>query len=160
MQLSQLSTIHLFWKDNDRLSWLPSYWRCLLRDRERPNKLQQWCIYVFWTQGGAPVQATRFWSSLCPYATLRGQHISPAGMNLTWLSMPPAMGKYKHIYSSVIDTDVLCAVCVYWLLVLCVLFSPAAASLAPTEQLVLTTIRQEASEPQDPGEGTGATMRC
>lgn len=40
------------------------------------------------------------------------------------------------------------------------LFSPAAASLAPTEQLVLTTIRQEASELQDPGQGTGATMRA
>ncbi len=40
----------------------------------------------------------------------------------------------------------------------CVLFSPAAASLAPTEQLVLTTIRQEASELQDPGQGAGAAM--
>lgn len=40
------------------------------------------------------------------------------------------------------------------------LFSPAAASLAPTEQLVLTTIRQETSELQDPGEGAGATMRA
>lgn len=46
------------------------------------------------------------------------------------------------------------------LLSCCVLFSPAAASLAPTEQLVLTTIRQQASELQDPGQGTGATMRA
>lgn len=38
------------------------------------------------------------------------------------------------------------------------LFSPAAASLAPTEQLVLTTIRQEASDLPD--QGTGATMRA
>lgn len=58
--------------------------------------------------------------------------------------------------------DVLCVVCVYLLVVLCVLFSPAAASPVPTEQLVLTTIRQEASEPQDPGQGqgAGATMRA
>lgn len=49
---------------------------------------------------------------------------------------------------------------VYIDLLSCVLFSPAAASLAPTEQLVLTTIRQEASELQDPGQGTGATMRA
>lgn len=40
------------------------------------------------------------------------------------------------------------------------LFSPAAASLAPTEQLVLTTIRQDASELQDPGQGASATMRA
>lgn len=46
---------------------------------------------------------------------------------------------------------------VYWLVVLYVLFSPAAASLAPPEQLVLATIRQEASELQDPAQ---ATMRA
>lgn len=40
------------------------------------------------------------------------------------------------------------------------LFSPATASLVPTEQLVLTTIRQEASELQDPGQGASATMRA
>lgn len=38
------------------------------------------------------------------------------------------------------------------------LFLLALASLAPTEQLVLTTIRQEASELQDPG--TVTTMRA
>ena len=32
--------------------------------------------------------------------------------------------------------------------------------LVPTEQLVLTAIRQEASELQDPGQGAGATMRA
>lgn len=46
------------------------------------------------------------------------------------------------------------------LLSCCVLFSPAAASLAPTEQLVLMAIRQEVSDLQDPGQGTGATMRA
>lgn len=41
------------------------------------------------------------------------------------------------------------------------LFSPTAASLCPpTEQLVLSTIRQEASQLQDPGQGAGATMRA
>lgn len=40
------------------------------------------------------------------------------------------------------------------------LFSPAAAFLVPTEQLVLTTIRQEASELQDPGQVADATMRA
>ena len=50
--------------------------------------------------------------------------------------------------------------CVYLLVVLCVLFSPAAASLVPTEQLVLTTFRQEASELQDPCQGAGADMRA
>lgn len=50
--------------------------------------------------------------------------------------------------------------CVYLLVVLCVIFSCLGLSLAPTEQLVLTTIRQETSEQQDPGLGTGATMRA
>ncbi|CAG5895963.1 unnamed protein product [Menidia menidia] len=51
--------------------------------------------------------------------------------------------------------------CILIVTVLCVLFSPAAALfLAPTEQLVLTTIRQEASELQDPGQGASATMRA
>lgn len=43
---------------------------------------------------------------------------------------------------------------------MCVLFPLALASVAPTEQLVLTTIRQEASDLQDPGPGTVTTMRA
>lgn len=65
-----------------------------------------------------------------------------------------------HLQSTYWHMDVLYTVCVYWLVVLCVLFFPAAASLAPTEQLVLTTIRQEASELQDPGQGAAAAMRA
>lgn len=41
-----------------------------------------------------------------------------------------------------------------------VLFSPAAASLVPTEQLVLATIRQETSDLQEPDQGDGATMHA
>lgn len=54
----------------------------------------------------------------------------------------------------------LCAVCyVYNDLLSCVCcFLLPRPFLAPTEQLVLTTIRQEASEQQDPG--SGATMRA
>ena len=42
---------------------------------------------------------------------------------------------------------------------MCVLFPPAAASLVPTEQLVLTTLRQEASDLQDPGQGATLSAR-
>lgn len=40
------------------------------------------------------------------------------------------------------------------------LFPAALASVAPAERLVLTTIRQEASEVQDPGPGAGTAMRA
>lgn len=42
LQLSQLSTIHLFRKDNDCSSWLQSYWRCHSGDRE---------TYQLWLRG-------------------------------------------------------------------------------------------------------------
>lgn len=48
-----------------------------------------------------------------------------------------------------------CLVCV------CAVLSRRGLSLlASTEQLVLTTIRQESPELQDPGQGAGATMRA
>lgn len=75
------------------------------------------------------------------------------------LLLLPATGTRIHIiYIAVIDVRCVCGMCI---LTCClVLFSPAAASLAPAEQLVLTTIRQETSELPDPSEGTGATMRA
>lgn len=52
-------------------------------------------------------------------------------------------------------TDLLSCVCV------CAVLSRRGLSLlASTEQLVLTTIRQESPELQDPGQGAGATMRA
>lgn len=56
--------------------------------------------------------------------------------------------------------NVLCAV--YWLAVLCIICAVffCCGLWCPAEHLVLTPIRQEASELQDQGRGRGLTMRA
>lgn len=148
LQLSQLSTIHLFRKDNDCSSWRQSYWRCHSGDRDLSIVAQRYLHS--WTHGGTLVQAC------APPCALSAAYIfhKQAGMDLI-INKQMTYLQFSYWYQTA-----LCGLCVYWLVVLFVLFPPAAASLAPTEQLVLTTIRQETSELQDPGPGTITTMRA
>lgn len=135
MQISQLST--LFYWDNDWLPCLASYWRCSLGD-----KLQK-CIWRCKPQEGTPGQAKSFCRSLSFWS-----HVT---VNVSYSDTFTAL--------SLSSTSAVCGTAhVYWLAVFCVAFFfvfSLRLLFAPTEQLVLTTIRQEASELQD----QGATMR-
>lgn len=127
-----------------------NYWRCLLGDRKRPNKLHLGGMYAVGHKG-APLGKLVHFSAL-----FLGLHQCRHDSNFTI----KASSDREILQFSYWHVNVLCGVCIYWLVVLYVLFSPAAASLAPPEQLVLATIRQEASELQDPAQATGVTMRA
>lgn len=104
--------------------------------------------------GGHSCVSYKFWSSpfLCAALQAFICHMQ------AWTHL---RHKRTHLQFTYWHRCVVCGMCILTCCLVCVVFScHPAASLAPTEQLVLTTIRQEASEPQDPGEGAGATMRA
>lgn len=104
-------------------------------------------IYRVWHRGALMGKRST------PVLTSRDLNLSIAGMNLMWIIMFRVSFTVQPLAHE-------CVVCeVYWFAFLCVVFSCCGLPGA-TEQLVLTTIRQEASELQDPGQGTTVTMRA
>lgn len=132
--MGQLSTAHLFWEDNDWSSWLPWNRRSLLGDIGGNQRLHS--VSLRKPQGGAHAQARgTFCEQLCRTPSTYRHGIS-------------CHCKFK-VQTLYVCNDLLSCVCCFLLL---------RPLVAPTEQLVLTTIRQETSDLPD--QGASATMRA
>lgn len=95
---------------------------------------QMWCLHELLTRGQSWASVTVVSISVGSSASAAPQYLDIYQESTTWEEFIDLMS--------------------------CVVFSCRGPPLPPTEQLVLSTIRQEASQLQDPGQGAGSTMRA